>query len=172
MGVICDKSTATLYPDLTKKYLITKKKNGFFIAVAEKYLYSYEPTWQKITTCTHHRNQKSLDKKHRYTSVSISVRQKIICVKTIPRCLIYNNMHVWFSKKKKKKKSRCFVGNPRQVSYVYPNRPFANLLNLSRFHEYFLFSIQQWNSEALRFWIWKRRSCYKHAILKRRMGKH
>lgn len=79
MGVICDKSTATLYPDLTKKYLITEK-NGFFIAVAEQYLYSYEPTWQKITTCTHHCNQKSLDKKHRYTSVSISVRQKLICV--------------------------------------------------------------------------------------------
>lgn len=169
MGVICDKSTATLYPDLTKKYLITEK-NGFFIAVAEQYLYSYEPTWQKITTCTHHCNQKSLDKKHRYTSVSISVRQKLICVneRQFPVVSFIIICMCGFQKKK----SRCTVGNPRQVSYVYPNRPFANLLNLSRFHEYFLFSIHQWNSEALRFWIWKRRSCYKHAILKRRMRKH
>lgn len=108
------------------------------------------------------------------TQVSVLVSEKkLICNFVLTSdnspCLIYNNMHVWISKKQKQKQVHC---RKPTASFVYPKRRFANLLNLSRFHEYFLFSIHQWNSEALRFWIWKRRSCYKHAILKRRMRKH
>lgn len=56
------------------------------------------------------------------TQVSVLVSEKkLICNFVLTSdnspCLIYNNMHVWISKKNKNK-SRCIVGNPRQVSYT------------------------------------------------------